>query len=207
MAKFEEAEKRLERLMEGLSLARDGSGPLYQRDYWGVIEGSRLAPAEIAELVARDFCKFAPEEIVRFDRTRAGELPLELGEELEVKIRMAGVCHVRVVNRDRNSVTLATVHGHPEAGRITFGAYRNDAGEVIFHIRSRARSSSGAKYAGFLAAGEPMQTTTWTDFIDRLAHTVGNGIRGFIHAETREIEDEAADPEVVCSPTFLAVGE
>ncbi|HUE95701.1 MAG TPA: hypothetical protein VMN39_03530, partial [Longimicrobiaceae bacterium] len=78
---------------------------------------------------------------------------------------------------------------------------------VIFHIRSRARSSSGANYLGLLTAGDPMQTNTWTDFIDRLAHTVGDGILGKIHAETKEIEDEPEDPATVCSPTFQAVGE
>jgi hypothetical protein len=80
---------------------------------------------------------------------------------------------------------------------------------VIFHIRSLARSSSPAKYAGFVAAGEPMQTNTWTDFIDRLAHSVGDGVAGVIHAEKVEIDEDGASerPDQACSPTFLAVGE
>ena len=59
----------------------------------------------------------------------------------------------------------------------------------------------------FLAGGDPMQTNTWTDFVDRVAHTVGDGVIGVIHAETTEIDDEPEDPESICSPTFVAVGE
>lgn len=204
----QEVGDKLQALMENLHLASEGKGPLLQRDYWGVIRESRLTAQEVGERVARDFCSFAPEELVRFQRADEEEdVGLQQGDELEVEIRMAGTCRVRVVHRDGNSVTLATVRGHPEAGRITFGAYPNDEGDVVFHIRSRARSSSGVKYAGFITAGEPMQTNTWTDFIDRLAHTVGDGVLGKIHAETKEIEDEPEDSATVCSPTFQAVGE
>jgi hypothetical protein len=200
-------DRGVRRLVKGLTLATEGSGPLLQRDYWAVIRQCTLSPAELMARVARDFCVFAPPDLVRFERVDSAAGPLEPGEELEVAIRMAGRFRVRVLHRDRNSLTLGTMRGHPEAGRITFGAYRNGPGDVIFHIRSRARSSSRSRLAGFVTAGEPMQTTTWTDFIDRLAHTVGYGVIGSLHAETVEIDDEAGDPETVCSPTFRAVGE
>jgi Domain of unknown function (DUF1990) len=202
-----EMQRQLDRLMDGLHLASEGSGPLLQRDYWAVIRDSRLAPSQIAEQVAQDFCTFAPEELVRFVQLEDPDGPLLEGHELEVTIRMAGTFRVRVLHRDGNSITLGTLRGHPEAGRITFGAYRNDSGDVIFHIRSRARSSSRFRYAGFITAGEPMQTNTWTDFIDRLAHTVGDGVIGVIHADTQEMDEEPNDPESVCSPTFKAVGD
>jgi hypothetical protein len=202
-----ELERKVDQLIDGLHLASEGSGPLLQRDYWGVIRESRLSPKEIAQRLAEDFCSFAPEDLVRFKQVGEPERALQEGDELEVTIRMAGTFGVRVVHRDSNSVTLGTLKGHPEAGRITFGAYRNDAGDVIFHIRSRARSSSRVRYAGFITAGEPMQTNTWTDFVDRLAHTVGEGVVGVIHADKEEMEDEPDDPETACSPTFKAVGE
>ena len=48
-----------------------------------------------------------------------------------------------------------------------------------------------------------MQTNTWTDFIDRLAHTVAEGVIGGIYVETCEVEDEEGDrrPE---EPTYIA---
>lgn len=199
--------RRLDELVAGLAVAAEGTGPLLQRDYWAVIEDCRHSPQEMASILVQDFPEYAPEELVCFERLGDGTEPLEEGDELEVTIRMAGKCGVRVVHRNANSVTLGTLEGHPEAGRITFGAYRSDDGGVVFHIRSRARASTGIKYMGFLTAGEPMQTNTWTDFVDRVAHTFGSGVVGAIRAETQEIDDEDAEPETICSPTFHAVGD
>lgn len=183
------------------ALAAAGHGPLLERDYWAVIEDCAVSPAQFGALLAARFTEFAPEGLVRFesDRDRA----LAVGDELVVHIRMAGTCRVRVLHTNANSLTVCTLRGHPEAGRITFGAYRNARGEVVFHIRSRARSSSRSRYAGFLALGEPMQTNTWTAFVDRVANTVGRGVRGRIHEETRAIDPRDDDED---QPTYLAEG-
>ncbi len=192
-----------------LLLPEQGAGPLLQRDYWAVIKDCQHPPSTVMDWVARRFAEFAPSELCVFqrgDEARDGE-PLELGDELSVKIQGAGTFAVRVIHKDAQSLTLATLPGHPEAGRITFGAYRNEHGDVIFHIRSRARSGSQFHYMGFVTAGEAMQTNTWTEFVLRAAVTAGEGVVGVIHADTTELEDEpdGADPER--DPTFLAKGD
>ena len=118
---------------------------------------------------------------------------------------MAGECAVRVVHEDENSITLATLEGHPEAGRITFGSYRNQAGGLLFHIRSRARAANRTRYLGFLAMGDAMQTNTWTDFINAVAAFAGAGVEGEIQVTTSEMADEP--PEATTAPTFLARGD
>ena len=155
---------------------------------------------------SRPFPEFPPVETVTFRRTGDGSLPLDLGDEFEIEIRMAGTCRVRVIHKDVCSITLGTLEGHPEAGRITFGAYSNDRDDVIFHIRSRARASSVMRYLGFLAGGDPMQTTTWTDFVNSVALTCGEGVFGFVHAETATLDpaEMDADDEAMDGPTFLA---
>lgn len=183
-----------------LRLASSGSGPLLQRDYWGVIASCGLSPEEIGPLLARRFTEFAPPELVSFRCLDADERPLEVGDVLEVEIRLAGTFQVQVLHRDERSLTVGTVDGHPETGRITFGAYRNRRGDVVFHIRSRARSSDESRRLGFLAVGEPMQTNTWADFINRVAATLGEGVIGFIRAGTRTVEDEP--DEEARRPTF-----
>ena len=50
-----------------------------------------------------------------------------------------------------------------------------------------------------------MQTNTWTDFIDRLAHIVGDGVIGAIQAETQKIREE--DISLINGPTFIATGD
>lgn len=184
-------------------LARSGVGPLLQRDYWAIIEGCTVAPSQFGALLAAHFCELAPPGLVRFRRADRSAAPLAVGDELEVHIRFAGTFGVRVIHADDHSLTLATLGGHPEAGRITFGAYRHERGGVIFHIRSRARSSTHTRHAGFLALGEPMQTKTWTDFVARVASWTGRGVEDFVYEETSRRDDEPSE----AGPTFVAEGD
>lgn len=194
--------------MAGIQAAVGGKGALLERDYWAVVRNARTGPGGVMDVVSRHFEDLAPPSLVRFRRTVPGEAgrPLALGDEVEVEIRMAGRCGVRVVHMDDNSLTLATLTGHPEAGRITFGAYRHQRGDVIFHIRSRARAASQMKLAGFLFAGDPMQTNTWVGFVNRVAASVGEGVHGVIHVEKRSIPEERGDRSVD-APTFIAEGD
>lgn len=183
-----------------------GVGVLLERDYWAVLQGCPLSPRDVAGLVAERFEELPPAELARFRREGPSDRSLEVGDGLEVRIRGYGDAFVRVVHKDENSLTIATLPRHPEAGRITFGAYRNARGDVVFHIRSRARSSDRFARAGFLLGGEGMQTNCWTDFIDRLGATVGEGCRGAIFTETHVADEEPEDRPPLDRPTFLARG-
>jgi hypothetical protein len=192
--------------MDLLQPASTGVGVFLQRDYWAVIANCRYKPSEVATLVAARFAEFPPRQIVVFERAGDHDGCLEVGEELDIQILMAGAARVRVVHRNECSITLATLAGHPEAGRITFGAYRGANADVIFHIRSRARSSTLFNYVGFRSAGDPMQTSTWTDFVNNVALTCGDGVAGVIHADTvmlAEQDSDAGDEALDC-PTFIA---
>lgn len=194
--------------MDGIQAAVGGKGALLERDYWAVLRDARTGPAGVVDVVSRHFEDLAPPSLVRFRRQRREDAgrPLALQDEMVVDIRMAGQCAVRVIHMAPNSLTLATLKGHPEAGRITFGAYRHERGDVIFHIRSRARAASKVKLAGFLFAGDPMQTDTWIGFVDRVAASVGAGVHGAIHVEKRSVPEERGDRSVD-APTFIAEGE
>lgn len=193
----------------GLQPAASGTGPLIQRDYWAVVQSCRLSPAALIALVVERFCEFPPADMVIFQRCGSTLLPLQVGDEFDITIRVAGEAKVRVVHMDTCSFTLATLEGHPEAGRITFGAYRNDRGDVIFHIRSRARSASMASYLGFRSAGDPMQTSTWVDFVNSVALTCGEGVVGHIRADTQEFDGDDLDEGDVKMdrPAFVAKGD
>lgn len=171
-----------------------------------MIKNCSVGPKQVMDVVRKQFAQIAPPELVQFTNQKLSNGPIGMDDTLFVKIRMAGEVKVRVAHVSDNSVTLATSKGHPEAGRITFGAYRNDREDVVFHIRSRAKSSSRLHVAGFLILGDAMQTTTWTDFIDRLSHMVGDGVVGSIHAEKCVVEPGPAD--AACDePTFIAWGD
>ena len=58
---------------------------------------------------------------------------------MHVHMRGIGDFGVVVSHVEDGSFTLRTLEGHPEAGRITFGASRDAAGHLVLRIRSRAR--------------------------------------------------------------------
>lgn len=194
---------------DGILSAARGVGLLLQRDYWAVIARCRVSPSRLIAALAKNFAAFAPPDVVAFGRADGTDRPLERADVLEVRIRGAGTFRVCVACCTAQTITLATLAGHPEAGRITFGAYRNDYGDVIFHIRSRARSSTRGRYLGFLMLGEAMQTATWTDFVTSVAFTFGEGVIGYVHAETTRIRGRQADESETSalSSTFVAEGD
>lgn len=183
--------------------ATHGVGPLLQRDYWAVFCDCALRPSDVMGHVKAHFCSLPPATLVEF--TILGDIAPDA--EFDILIKPAQHCRVRVIHEDPLSITLATLAGHPEAGRITFGCYRNPAGELVFHIRSRARSATTLHLIGFLALGEAMQTNTWTDFITSAATVVGARIRDVIHADTQQVEPVADDDETLRRPTYVAVGD
>ena len=183
--------------------ATQGAGPLLQRDYWAVLDDCPLKPSELMAYIKSHFCELPPAALVHFDASNG----LDPNAELHVRIKPVQQCRVRVTHCDAQSLTLGTLAGHPEAGRITFGAYRNPDGDVILHIRSRARSSTTAKRLGFLAIGDAMQTNTWTDFINNTAAGIGVRIRDAIVADTQRVDEMPEDDQPLDTPTFRAVGD
>jgi hypothetical protein len=99
----------------------EGAGRLLQRDYWAIIRDCRYGPRDLARTVRERFWDFPPQELVRFTRADGTTDPLDVGDEMDVEIRMAGTFRVRILHADDNSITIGTIKGHPEAGRITFG--------------------------------------------------------------------------------------
>jgi hypothetical protein len=194
------------KLQEGLQLASEGVGPLVQRDYWCVIRECRMRPAELVSYLRRHFAELPPEALGTFRTPLAREEGLGPGDEMRILLPGAGEVGVRVIHLTSHSLTVATLRGHPVAGRITFGAYPNARGDVIAHIRSRSRAASTLHRLAHLAAGDAMQSTTWTDFLDRLANTVGAGVVGAIHEESREVPAEVERRDAPLSPTFRAQG-
>jgi hypothetical protein len=183
--------------------ATQGAGPLLQRDYWSVLDDCALKPSEVIAAVKKNFCALPPPALVAFDAPQG----LGLDSVVDILIRPSQRCAVRIIHEDAQSVTFGTLAGHPEAGRITFGAYRNTNGSVIFHIRSRARSTNVLSRLGFLAIGDAVQTNTWTDFIRNTAALIGARIQDVIHADTIEVDELPEDDNPLQSPTFLAAGD
>ena len=132
---------------------------------------------------------------------------MKVGDELEIRISGVLPCKVCVVHADGRSLTLRTLDGHPEAGRITFGAGRDEQGRLTFRIRSRARAGGLLHYLGFLLMGRVMQGRCWIRFIGCVADASGGKLVGPIRVTTERVEEEPADCGEPHLPTFCCDGK
>ena len=188
---------------QAIVYASEGTGPLLERDYRVVVEGTGLTPETLVKALRERFEKFAPTETACFRRAGKEPGPLDVGDELDIKIALLGDCRVRVAHVDTLGITLRTLKGHPEAGRITFGALRDEKGRTVFRILSRTRASGLTSYLGYLVLGKQMQSRCWIRFIDRIVADSGGRVAGGrVQVRTRKVTEDATDCTGCDSPTF-----
>jgi hypothetical protein len=174
-------------------LAVEGTGPLMQRDYVGVIQGTGLTPEDVMLRVRTDFPSFSPKELADFTRPEDATQPLLPGDTMHVFMPGAGHAGVIISQAGPRNLTIRTLKGHIEAGRITFAADRDAAGRLVFHIRSRATIDNFPRLLAYWSAGIHMQTKIWTTFIRRVAEAAGGEILGEVVAATERTRETAAD--------------
>jgi len=189
---------------EPVQVASDGAGPLWQRDYFAAIEGTDYAPEDVLQRLLKEFPSFSPDAAARFIRRGDPAQPLQLGEEMDIELKGYGPCAVRVVRIEPRSLTLRTISGHLEAGRITFGAYRDEESRLVFHIRSRSTINGPIRYLGYRLIGMPIQERIWVTFVERVAQAVGGKVAGQVYVETQKAPETAADRGDAQTPTFMA---
>ncbi|CAN5806333.1 hypothetical protein BH23PLA1_BH23PLA1_04200 [soil metagenome] len=185
-----------------IAFATMGTGPLLERDYFAVFEGVECSPEDLAHKVRCHFEEFAPKETAVFRRDEEGS-PLDVGDELVITLALLGRCRVRVVCFDDRSLTLRTLKWHPESGRITFGAGRDEQGRLTFRIRSRTRASKVHHYLGYLVMGKQMQSRCWINFLGNLAESCGGKVLNeLVHVRSYKVEPVEADGRCLEAPTF-----
>lgn len=183
-------------------LATEGAGPLWQRDYTGKIVDTTYSPEDLLRMLLREFPSFSPPEAAEFHRLGDPSRPLTVDEEMTIDLRGYGECAVRVVRIDDRSLTLRTLAGHLEAGRITFGAFHDDRGRLVFRIRARFRINGPLKYAGYRIFGMPIQEAIWVEFVERVATRVGGRLEGKVEVNSRKVLDTASDRGEIETATF-----
>jgi hypothetical protein len=192
---------------KGVTYATDGKGPLFEREYRVVIADAKVSPEEMADRVKRRFPEFSPVHTAAFCRAdRGADEPLGVGEDMKILVALKGGCQVRVVHEDDRSLTMRTLKGHPEAGRITFLADRDEDGNLVFTIRSRTRAGDWLSLVGYMMLGKQMQALTWTRFLGNVVKESGGRQVGSIKVSTRKVEEREADGADLDSPTIAPRG-
>ena len=177
--------------------ASTGSGPWLERRYYIDVVRPHLTPVQLMARVQADLPSFSPELLADF--TKDGGAPgesLRVGDEFSIKILGPWNGRVRVTSADAAGFEFITLEGHPEAGRIQFGAHwldgRPDA--LRFEIHSRARSRDGVVAFAYdtIGGGLLIQEATWVEFCRRAAAMCGGQALADVVVETvRQATDGA----------------
>lgn len=185
-----------------VQLATDGVGPLMQRDYVVVMEGSDRSPEAALELLLRDFPSYSPDSLACFTYPPGTEPPLGMDDAMDVAIVGNPLTAVRVCDLTPRSLTLRTLQRHIEAGRITFAADEDLAGRLVLRIRSRARIGDPFRLVGYLAMGVHIQTRIWITFLERWATAIGGTMVGPVLHEFDRVQESLADRGEREAPTL-----
>jgi hypothetical protein len=170
-----------------------GHGQLFHRLFRVRVRGARLGADELIDHVARDFKHFVPSEVVDVRTGRLGDTGLQPGDELLVEMPGPWNGPVRVVERERDCLRLATLRRHLEAGQVVFRA-RSESDLLVFEIELWARASSrlvDLLYSRLRFAKE-VQLNMWVRFCLAAAETAGGRPVDGVHISTRRFPQEAA---------------
>lgn len=149
-----------------------GSGAAFHRRYRVRVERPLVDAATLMAIVANDPNVACPLEIADFKRDSGG--PIEVGEEMVVRLPGPWNGPVRVIDAGPRSFRLATLQGHMEAGEIEFRA-TDGPDELVFDIESWARSSEPLfdLLYGRLGLARELQLDMWAYFLERVAQISG----------------------------------
>jgi hypothetical protein len=167
-----------------------GCGAVFHRRYGVRIVRPLLDAHELMAIILNDPNVACPLEIARFERGDAAARPIEVGDEMLVRLPGAWNGPVRATDVGTYSFRLSSLRGHMEAGEIEFRARHEDA-DLVFEIQSWARS--GGPVFDFLydrlGIARELQTDMWAFFLERVAQISGGSAADGIEVQTRRCDD------------------
>ena len=170
----------------------DGIGDLKRKRFWADIYGTAYQANDLLTFFRRRFSTILPLEVSAEPGTPT---ELEQGATLTMSLPVRGNIQVRVEEITDNSVTLATLDGHPLAGSVTF-LFEQRGPAVRFEIRVHDRASTLADLVAMRTVGDFIQNANWESTVERMiAETSGNAPKGVEReiitlddAETAEVQ-------------------
>ncbi|HSJ23573.1 MAG TPA: NAD-dependent epimerase/dehydratase family protein [Longimicrobiales bacterium] len=177
----------------------EGVGRLQRRRFRVDIAGSRFDARALFEELRRDFADIAPFEAAA---EPGSPVSLEPDATLTLELPARGHVQVRVVDMTDQSVTLATLEGHPLAGvvRFRFDDVEADTPDNIrsdvvrFTIDVVERPASRVDQISMALVGSAAQKRTWQQTAENVVERSGGSSDEGVQEESWSLDDEAAEP-------------
>lgn len=184
-------EVALRKLADSLpeNLPSDGVGPLREKLFWADIIGSRMSCQGLFDYFCEHFAEIMPIDVGVEPGT-----PTRIAEGLTItmKLPLRGNVQVRVEQIDENSVTLATLEGHPIAGTVRF-RFIPRGESVCFEIQVLDRSGNLVDLLAMESFGQFVQDTNWMLVVERVVKASGGTAAGGIQRDVDKLRGDAAE--------------
>ncbi len=166
----------------------DGVGPLLHRRYRVRIRGTRCTPKQLMRRFVADLNAVVPSEVAFFRQLSGSQGPPQLGDEYVVRMPGPWDGPVRVVWTDAQSLRLATLRGHLEAGQIEFRTSCDDDA-LLFEIESWARAGDWLAHVAYnyVRLAKEIQLNMWTHCCLRACEIAGGRPDGGIFITTHRV--------------------
>jgi nucleoside-diphosphate-sugar epimerase len=173
-------------------LPEHGVGSMERKRFWADIGDGKITSTELIRL----FREHVP-EIMPIEFAAEPQVPTEAdkGATLTGAIPARGNIQVRVEQETPESITFATVEGHPLAGIVTFRSETLPEG-LRFMVEVHARAANIFDWFALRTIGSPMQKQNWKQVVERVIElTGGQAIKGVQATSEKLTEEEAAHVE------------
>jgi hypothetical protein len=149
----------------------EGVGKHYHRVYETKFKISDKSYEKLLDQFFTDINCFAPQLVATFHPSCEKGKRLKVGDNIDIRISGPWNGPVRVIEANRTHLTLMTLKGHLEAGKIRF-SFEKTGERVKFRIESFARSKD--RIVDFLYDKLPisrfMQREMWITFCENVAN-------------------------------------
>ncbi len=169
----------------------DGVGTLVRRHVWAEIVESRLNSAQLFERFRANFSQITPWH-VKVGAEPATPICLEPNATLTLQLPLRGNVQVRVIEFGEQSITLATLEGHPLAGLVRFHVEETEQGRLRFHVLVHDRAANIADWLVMSTIGGSIQVATWRSTVEHVVQESGGAAPDGVHEESSHLRGREA---------------
>jgi uncharacterized protein YbjT (DUF2867 family) len=169
-------------------LPEDGVGSMERKRFWVDITGAQMSRVDLMRLFRERVTEIMPIEFAA-----EPDVPCEAhkGATLTGTIPGRGNIQVRVEEDTPESVTFATVEGHPLAGIVTFRTEESPNG-MRFTVEVRARAANIFDWIALRTVGSTMQNQNWKQVAERVIELSGGVAEGGVKISDEKLGEEEA---------------
>jgi NADH dehydrogenase len=168
----------------------NGVGRLRRRRFTVDIIETPFSALELLERFRRQFARLVPFEAAAEPGSSAR---LEDGSTLTLGLSLRGHAQMRVERIDDNTITMATVAGHPLAGVVRFGFRSRDDG-IRFTIDVIARPATRADQISMAVVGARAQRRTWIETAHNVVRAAAGRAASDVEEDSWYVDDDDAEP-------------